>query len=124
MDKGINGFESCGLWPCNRFKIRDEEYVTLDENSDLNEPAKVSQDRLIEGQQEQTDSVICVPQSSSIDLQENTEEFTPQPSETQIKPSEKQQDQCLEENREKSSLEVEANKSIKSIRETLKYCRH
>lgn len=111
MDKGIHGFESCGLWPCNRFKIRDEEYVTLGENVDK-EPAEVSQDRLIERQQEQTDSCTT-------NKQENTEEFNPQTSETQTILSKKQQDQCLEENREERSLEVEANKSTKSIRETL-----
>lgn len=37
MDKGINGFEFCGLWPCNCFKITDEEYVTLDKQVKQNE---------------------------------------------------------------------------------------
>ncbi|KAK9883137.1 hypothetical protein WA026_001332 [Henosepilachna vigintioctopunctata] len=32
METAIHGFESCGLWPCNRFKIRDHEYVILVEN--------------------------------------------------------------------------------------------
>ncbi|XP_061717591.1 uncharacterized protein LOC133525319 [Cydia pomonella] len=32
METAIHGFESCGLWPCNRFKIRDDEYVILNED--------------------------------------------------------------------------------------------
>lgn len=32
METAIHGFESCGLWPCNRLKIRDEEYVVLSDN--------------------------------------------------------------------------------------------
>lgn len=32
MDIAMKGFETCGLWPCNRHRIPDEEYVVLDEN--------------------------------------------------------------------------------------------
>ncbi|CAH2096960.1 unnamed protein product [Euphydryas editha] len=95
MDKGIHGFESCGLWPCNRFKIRDEEYVTLDEQVNLNESSEVAQNLIIERQQIQTDTVICEPQSNKTDEQENT-------------------------NGEGCSLEIDANTSnTESVRETL-----
>lgn len=32
METAMNGFEACGLWPCNRYKIREDEYVTLAED--------------------------------------------------------------------------------------------
>ncbi|XP_070529630.1 tigger transposable element-derived protein 1-like [Cardiocondyla obscurior] len=31
METAIHGFESCGLWPCNRYKIGNDEYVILEE---------------------------------------------------------------------------------------------
>ncbi|KAK2579079.1 hypothetical protein KPH14_010928 [Odynerus spinipes] len=35
METVIHGFESCGLWPCNRFKIKDDECVVLDEDCEV-----------------------------------------------------------------------------------------
>ncbi|XP_023235947.1 pancreatic lipase-related protein 2-like [Centruroides sculpturatus] len=74
MDTNMHGFESCGLWPCNRFKIGDEEYIVLDKDANLSESAEVSQNLATERQQEQTDTLTCVAQSNQITEQEQTEE--------------------------------------------------
>lgn len=38
MDSAIHGFESSGLWPCNRFKIRDDEFIVEDEPQNETRP--------------------------------------------------------------------------------------
>ncbi|XP_023235945.1 pancreatic lipase-related protein 2-like [Centruroides sculpturatus] len=107
----MHGFESCGLWPRNRFKIGDEEYVVLDEDANLSETAEVSQDLATERQQEQTDTLTCVAKSNQTTEQEQTEKVEyPQLSEVPTThPPEKQQDQCLEEKAKECSLGMKVN---------------
>ncbi|XP_023239967.1 nose resistant to fluoxetine protein 6-like [Centruroides sculpturatus] len=62
-DTGMHDFESCGLWPRNRFKSGDEEYVVLDKDANLSESVEVSQNLATERRQEQTDTLTCVAQS-------------------------------------------------------------
>ncbi|XP_023244797.1 uncharacterized protein LOC111642658 [Centruroides sculpturatus] len=93
MDTGMHDFESCGLWPRNRFKIGDEEYVVLDEDANLSETAEVSQNLATERQQEQTEEV----------------EYPQLPEVPTTHPSEKQQDQCLEEKAKECSLGMKVN---------------
>lgn len=127
METGIHGFECCGLWPCNRYKIRDEEYVILEEDnlslpeSSRSELAEVSQNLTTEIQQEQTRAFTDVPQSNEISVQEQTEEAMPPNllEVSRIHPLE-QQDQCLEEKKKECSSETKVEDfKAQSVRTTL-----
>ncbi|XP_023242766.1 probable multidrug resistance-associated protein lethal(2)03659 [Centruroides sculpturatus] len=111
MDTGMHGFESCGLWTCNRFKIGHEEYVVLDEDANLSESAEVSQNLATERRQKQTDTLTCMAQSNQTTEREQTEEVeSPQlPEVPTTHPSEKQRDQCLEEKAKECSLGMKVN---------------
>lgn len=82
METAVHGFESCGLWPCNRFKIRDDEYILIDEDNDV--PLKSGA------------SPICNGQGPE---HKRTEEVDPQPSEAPLTCTPEKQLPCQTEER-------------------------
>lgn len=122
MNTGIHGFESCGLWPCNRHKIRDEEYVVLDEVSNLSESETCTPNRATEIQPELKNSctLTSVPQSNQTTEQKRTEEVDDVQLPESTCPPEKELNPRQIKKTKKCSMGIEANVSnTKTVVETL-----
>lgn len=79
METAMHGFEFCGLWPCNRHKIREEDYVVLDKDDTTCPPVEKTPPREIQAQGSQTLTPPSLPSttSASSDMNINGKETHP-----------------------------------------------